>query len=218
MISMITNQREIWNKLFEKKDRYGTEPLDFAREAWDYMEKTKSKSVLDLGCGEGVEAIFFAEKGAQVTCIDFSDNAMASFKEKIQGTALEEKITLVKDDILNISRFGDESFDAIYSNLALHYFNDEETSKLFKEIHRVLRKNGLLIFRVKNTRDKYYGQGKKLEEDMYERKGHVRHFFSKEYLNSKIKDFETISIKADNKTMGDGTEAWAWKVVLRKAG
>ena len=33
----------------------------------------------------------------------------------------------------------------------------------------------------KSTNDHIYGQGEKIEDDMYELKGHVRHFFSPQY-------------------------------------
>jgi 2-polyprenyl-3-methyl-5-hydroxy-6-metoxy-1,4-benzoquinol methylase len=48
------------------------------------MGDVKGKTVLDLGCGEGYYSRVFAELGAQVTGIDFS--------EEIVNAAIEEEL------------------------------------------------------------------------------------------------------------------------------
>jgi SAM-dependent methyltransferase len=78
--------------------------------------------------------------------------------------------------------FKDERFGGVYSHLALHYFRDEVTRRIFGEIERVLRPGGLLVFSVKSTEDPYYSDGEQLDEHIFSRKGHIRHFFDEGYV------------------------------------
>ena len=49
--------------------------------------------------------------------------------------------------------FEDESIEVIIADLSLHYFNDETTKNIVKEIKRVLKCNGYLIARVNSVND-----------------------------------------------------------------
>ncbi len=204
-------------KLFLKKDRYGTEPSDFAKNTFRFIKNINAKNILDLGCGEGRDSIFFAREGLKITSVDFSEKARLSFKERVKKEHLEEKIEILEKDILEISDFKENSFDVVYAHLSLHYFIDKKTTKLFSEIYRILKKGGLLSFRVKSITDKLYGKGKMIEKDMYEFNGHVRHFFSKEYLLSNIKKFEIINITRQDKPLPDGSSASTWDIVVKKS-
>ncbi len=212
----IKDQKSVWEKLFLKKNRYGIEPSYLAKNKFKFIKTINAKNILELGCGEGRDSIFFAKEGLKVTSIDFSERAIFSFKEKIIEKHLEEKIKILRGDLLGLSDFKDNSFDVIYSNLGLHYFTNKETTKLFSEIYRILKEGGLLVFSVKSTSDKLYCKGRKIEPDMYGVENHIRHFFSKEYLLSKIRKFEIVNIEPQNKPLPDGSSASTWNVVVKK--
>lgn len=188
------DQKEIWEKLFQKKNRYGLEPDPFAIEALKWIKKIKAKKILDLGGGEGKHSIFFAKNGYEVFCLDFSERAIASCQEKVIKNKLQKLVHPMSKDITKPLNFEDETFDVVFAHLALHYFDDKTTTKIFNEIRRILKEDGLFFVKVKSTKDPLYGKGKKLEKDVFDF-GHIRHFFSKEYLLSKIKGFEVLSLK-----------------------
>lgn len=66
--------------------------------------------------------------------------------------------------------FEDNLTDIIISDLSLHYFTEEKTLEILKEIKRVLKPNGLLIFRVNSVKDVNHGagQGIEIEQHLYE--------------------------------------------------
>ena len=54
---------------------------------------------LDLGCGEGGDAIWLAERGWSVTGVDISQVALARAKAAAAERSLEEKVTWVRADL-----------------------------------------------------------------------------------------------------------------------
>ena len=89
-------------------------------------------------------------------------------------------------------RFRDSEFDGVYARLSLHYFTDDVTKSIFREICRVLKPNGYLCFICKSTNDPLYGKGTEIEKDMFENNGHIRHFFSEDYAKSLLVNDFTI--------------------------
>jgi hypothetical protein len=81
----------------------------------------------------------------------------------------------------------------------------------------VLKPGGMLCFMCKSTDDHIYGQGEKIEDDMHERDGHVRHFFSKKYALALLDDAKLNEeyIQTGEEMIYDRQSAFI-KVVARK--
>lgn len=79
-----------------------------------YIDGTElqGKKVLDMGTGSGIIAITAAEKGADVTAVDISSEALEFAEEKARGKGLEN-IKFQKSDLFqNV----EEEFDYIFFN------------------------------------------------------------------------------------------------------
>lgn len=188
-------QKEVWEKLYEKKNRYGTEPCHFAVTTLEWMKKIKRSKILDLGSGEGKDSIFFAKNGHEAFCLDISERAIKSCEEDIVKNDVQKLVHPILYDISKPLKFDNETFDGVFAHLALHYFDDKTTTKIFEEIRRVLKRGGLLFVRVKSTDDPLYGKGQKVDDNIFELDGHLRHFFSKKYLIDRLKGFKILFIK-----------------------
>lgn len=100
----------------------------------------KGKKVLDVGCGMGQHALQYAKKGAaSVLGIDISEK-MLEFARKHNSA---ENITYKRMAFEDLDEFT-EKFDVITSSLAFDYA--EDFGKLMKTIHRLLEKEGVLVF------------------------------------------------------------------------
>lgn len=98
-------------------------------------------NVLDLGCGQGQDTLYFSDHGMQVTSVDFSTFALAQFRQ----AATERGIRQLRHDLSVVPYpFDSEEFDAVYAHLSLHYFDATTTHAVFAEIARVLRPGGQL--------------------------------------------------------------------------
>ena len=170
-------------------------------------------TILELGCGEGNDSIYFAEQGHTITATDFSDVAIKQNNERWTHPNLAFQV----QDIRQPLKFGDASFDSVYARLSLHYFTDDTTKCVFREIARVLKPGGTLYFMCKSTDDHIYGQGDEIEKDMYELNGHVRHFFSKEYALELLDDakLDQENIETGEEMIYDRQSAFI-KVIAKK--
>lgn len=97
--------------------------------------------VLDLAAGQGQDARAFAKRGYSVVATDISEQALVLARDKATAEGLV--IDTLQSDLLHPFEFEDNAFDIVYSHLGLHYFCKDDTVRLLKEIHRVLKPNGV---------------------------------------------------------------------------
>ena len=91
----------------------------------------KNKSVLDMGCGFGINCIDFLRRGAvKITGIDISEKMLDFAKAENSDV----NIKYIKLGMERINEL-DSKFDFVYSSLAIHYIADFE--KLIKDIYAI---------------------------------------------------------------------------------
>jgi ubiquinone/menaquinone biosynthesis C-methylase UbiE len=100
----------------------------------------KGKSVLDLGCGPGVYAEHFMNHGATVTASDISPDMI----EIVQKKFGKQLLAYVADSSYGVPNEQDCSYDLVVCSLAIHYI--EDLTCLFKDVRRVLKKDGSFHF------------------------------------------------------------------------
>lgn len=104
------------------------------------LPNLSGKKVLMLGCGTGEESTILKEFGAlaeDITGIDLSKNSIKIAKETYPD------VEFIVGDINNLP-FDNDSFDFVYSSLAVHYSATPE--KVYEEVYRVLNDNGEFLF------------------------------------------------------------------------
>lgn len=103
----------------------------------------KGKKILEIGAGMGGDSLYLAKKGAKVTLLDFSQEAL----DKIKASSQKEKIKI--QTILADAKkmpFPDEAFDIVFHQGFLEHFRNPKVYLL--EQKRILKKNGLLLIDV----------------------------------------------------------------------
>jgi SAM-dependent methyltransferase len=104
------------------------------------LPNLEKKKVLMLGCGTGDETIMLSCAGAQeLIGIDLSKVSIEIAKEAYP------QYNFLVCDMHNLP-FEDESFDFVYSSLAVHYSDNPKT--VYDEVYRVLKKGGQFLFSV----------------------------------------------------------------------
>jgi len=97
--------------------------------------------VLDIGCGPGFFSIELAKlvgNSGKVYAVDLQEGMLQKIRDKIKGTELEERITLIKSE--QDSFIVQEKVDFILAFYMVHEVPDK--NKLFKDLISVLDDKG----------------------------------------------------------------------------
>ncbi len=95
--------------------------------------------VLDVGCGTGRHALWMAERGAQVTGVDFSGGMLAVLRDKGTPPGLE----LVEHDLRTGLPRPNASADLVTCCLVLEHL--QSLGEMFAEMARVARPGGRVL-------------------------------------------------------------------------
>ncbi len=159
--------KDRWDQVYNQPTYiYGKSAASFLVENYQYIPY--QSSVLDLGMGEGRNAIFLAQKGYQVTGIDLSSVAVKKAKSLAQERGV--KLKTVVASALEYD-FAEKSFDAIIC----FYFVDRN---LIKKMKKWLKPQGIIIFEAYSLEQKKT-QKNALEQDSdYLQEGELLQLFS----------------------------------------
>ena len=131
---------DTYEKDIDKSSTYNTmyeRPAMMGR----FPERLDGMAVLDAGCAAGWYSEALADRGANVTGIDISEEMIGAAKKRAGN-----KAKFLKHDLTKELPFPDESFDWIVSSLTMHYV--ENWDPVFDEFHRVLKPGGRLLYSV----------------------------------------------------------------------
>ncbi len=77
---------EIWNKVYSSDTSFfGGDPSNFAFACYEEFKKNNVKKILELGCGQGRDTVFFASNGIDVSAIDSSQVAIDTLSNITNG-------------------------------------------------------------------------------------------------------------------------------------
>lgn len=109
------------------------------------MLKTNSK-ILDIGCGHGRHVIYFAGKGHDVFGIDSYRPILRQLERDLLTNNLHANLKC--RDINRGLPYPDGYFDLIIATRSIHHTKDKQLKRIFKEIDRILKTNGLLFLQI----------------------------------------------------------------------
>jgi len=133
----------------------------------DMLGRVNNKKVLDFGCGSGIYAKLLTKKGAKVSGFDISKTMLSIAKKE------NPKLDLRLGSGYKIPFT--EEFDIVQASLVLDYLKDWD--KVFKEVYRVLKPNGIFVFSIPNPVVNG-STGVKIDENRYK----IVHDYFKEEL------------------------------------
>ena len=178
-----------------RPDRYGAGPSALARSAAELFASAGARDLLELGAGQGRDALAFALSGLRVKALDFSPSGVEAIRAKARAAGLGAMLTASVHDCRDPLPCADESFDACYSHmLYCMALTTPRLEAMSAEVHRVLRLGGLQVYTVRSTADPDYGAGIAHGDDRYESNGFVVHFFSRELVERLAEGFELLDV------------------------
>jgi tellurite methyltransferase len=123
-----------------KKDNYwGLEPNKYVA---NYVLKyVKAGNALDLGSGEGRDAIFLAKSGFDVTAVDISDNGVKKMLELAKQ--LKVNVKGVVSDIVKLDF--KEEYDVILSMAIFNFLKREDVLKVISRMKEHTKVGGINV-------------------------------------------------------------------------
>ncbi len=129
---------------------WGTTPGSFVQKAVNKIESLNELNVLDAGCGEGKNAVYLAQLGANVLAIDISKSALKNISaEWLAIPKIEWRTADIREYELHA-----RTFDLIIMYGLLHCFqSQEEISKTIERLRGVTNTGGYHVICAFNDRE-----------------------------------------------------------------
>lgn len=157
--------------------------------------------IADLGGGTGGDALFFLQKGHRVVLFDISSFALKLAEQKAKAYSLSHNlITRQVDFGLHPLPLNENSVDVVYSRIALNYFPQDQTMKIFDSVRRCLKQGGSAYLSFKspddtNEMESLRSTAVQYEPNVYIENGQLRSRFTKEQLEGMLKAIGITSYK-----------------------
>ena len=165
-------------------------PSLFAHYVADLLKDTHS-DIVELGCGNGRDSVFFAKQGHNVDAIDQCYNEICFLIKQYQDI---DNLDFRCDDFTDL--VDDEPYDVVYSRFTLHSVNKEQEKRTLEWAYRNLKKGGLLCIEVRGQKNEIYKVGEPVENDAdaFILDNHYRRFLN---FNNLCDDLKNLGFSLD---------------------
>ncbi len=185
------------DKLQEKygfESPFKADPL--LKKALPFINKS-GKHLLDIGCGEGADSVFFAKKGFQVKAIDSNSSYLNRLKVFIKDQGLPNII--IEDKNVIDCPYPKNHYDIVNCLLVGCCMRRSEFEIMLKSIKNTVKPGGIIIMSMRNYLDLEIEDlsllTKKIEPNTFIKNGDcctIRYYIEKERLRNLFNDFELL--------------------------
>ena len=140
--SLLREPTDFWDSFYSNREKSIPFFVNFPDENLvDYFEKEifQRGNVLELGCGPGRNAIYFAEKGCTIDAVDISEESIKWAKER--ATAQNVKVNFIHENIFNLD-IVESSYDIIYDSGCFHHIAPHRRISYLELVKKALKPNG----------------------------------------------------------------------------
>ena len=159
--------------------RYGFEnpfkPDPLAKKALRFCKGTR---LLDVGCGEGADSVFFATKGFEVTAFDKNRLYLKRFRAYCKDQKITN-ITILERSAVTY-RYPRSAYDMINCILVICCMKKSEFEELVHPLKRALKPGGIIVMSSRNYLDPelndYLNTEKQIEPNTFRKTGDCSRF------------------------------------------
>jgi SAM-dependent methyltransferase len=189
-----TDDTDYWNQYYadvNAPDAAPQEPSDFARSITEkYL--VKGNRLLELGCGNGRDSIYFDQNGINVVAIDSSSQTIKTLNKWRSDNY--RSVLFACDDFTCTNAVYQQLFDYVYSRFTLHSITELQEIGVIRNVSNALNKGGLFFIEVRSVNDDIYGMGEAAGRDAYIYNGHYRRFIRKNEMVERLKKYGGFEI------------------------
>jgi len=185
------DNNNVWEKTYQNtKQLWGSNPDS---KLMQYFDLIKRGNLLDLGIGEGRNALPFTFEGFNIDGVDITETALNRCKENLNKKNLV--INLVNSDLREYDIKKDTYTLIIVANV-LNFFRKSEIKIIIEKIKEGLKEDGVVYLNIFSTLEPRYKlmktSEKQVEKNTFyiEEKESYIHYFTQEEINSYFSEFE----------------------------
>jgi tellurite methyltransferase len=159
---------------FYKKGTITNESSDFAKFIVKNYMPRNSMSIIELGCGNARDSLFFHECGMKVTAIDQVSH-IDWLNEKYKNF---QNLEFRKE---NFTKLGNNyTYDIVYSRFTLHSITEKEQNDVINWTYNYLNNDGIFCVEVRGQQNSLYKKGDRVpgQADAYYYENHYRRFLN----------------------------------------
>ena len=135
----------VYEEKYNQEDYYwGIAPNKLCYEIMKLKPPVKPYRVLDIGCGEGKDAVFLAKNGYIVSAFDMADAGLKKAKELAERNHVS--IDFFHGDINDYTPHA--QFDIVFSSGVFHYLATSQRKKLIDALKEHTAPNGIHAINV----------------------------------------------------------------------
>ena len=176
-----------WDNYYQKhgNDKGISKCSSFAQFCLNNFFINKSLNIIELGSGNGRDAIFFAHHQHNITAIDQSTAAIdiekkglnIEFSQYLKPKALD----FIQE---NYAEYGE--IDAFYSRFTLHSITKDDELILLPKVYNALNEDGLFCIEVRTINDPLCGVGEELAKNTFITDNHKRRFIDSQEFRGQV--------------------------------
>lgn len=192
-VVVIAHEAKHWVEYYMHGGPQIGDPSPFAV---DMRGRVPSEGVLvELGCGTGRDAWFFARCGIKVRAVDLCEVAIGEL-QKQAATYQTDRNNVPQFVVHDFTRFGEDAFageavTTVYSRFTLHSIPKKSASRALSWAYRRLAPGGQLMIEARSVLDPLCGKGEKAGPDEWldPKDKHYRRFLRVAELLAELRSY-----------------------------
>lgn len=146
-----------WNSYYKKSEKYPAHtPSQFA--VFIAGELQKNSFIVDIGCGDGRDSLYFSYLGYPVLGIDASQSAIELCKDKASMHNLSLRFECISVQEKNLfdtisSAITPDQQVVFYARFFLHAITENEEVELFNTLQKISSKKSVICIEFRTFRD-----------------------------------------------------------------
>ena len=181
------------------KEKYGIEstykPDALVEKAMSFLKN--GKNLLDVGCGEGADSVFYAENGFNVVALDNDKNYLSRFRAYKKDKNLSNIV--IRNANVITYQYPRNHYDVVSCILVGCCMRSSEFERMLDSLKKTVKLGGIIVMSLRNYLDLAIEEiqplTNEIEPNTYLKDGDcckIRYYIEKGRLKHHFKDFEIL--------------------------
>ena len=212
--------KNYWNKYYKnfETNNHILKPSSFAQFVLNNYLLEKKFNIIELGSGNGRDAIFFAYHSHNIYAIDQSKTATEVSRKHINNKILKyfhpETRDFVSEDYSSY-----KDIDMFYSRFTMHSITKDDEQLVISKVYNSLLNGGLFCIEARTINDPLFGIGEDCGQNTFINNNHKRRFIDTSEFRKQVLEFgfkELFFVEKNNLSIVKNDNPTLMRIVLEK--